>query len=707
VGFLIKNIAVGSPQDVVVNDLGLTVFAGGTVDLAKEQANDVAKSTDLVAAVEAGKLIVLDPLDDTTPLTALQSLDAITTHNDTRMLNTRVLFHDSKEPSGYVNRTDSLISFDATGSPPARVFAVEPSGANGSPGYYEYYIRGRRFRETERKTIQLPDTTSLYFIYFDENQDLQYTTQFTADLLKIYAYTAAIYWASHFGAITYFGDERHGLTMDGDTHAYLHRTFGAQYISGLTLSGTYNPDEAGSPLGNPTDADVQIRFSPGVIQDEDLAHNIVHTGTKVNSYDFEQELAPITKLIILYRNATVAGEWTAKLVPDAFPLIYSGDSSGYVGGANGLPPFNSRGGSPISWDLIEVEDESYFFVHYFATNYIQHPVVGVLGVENYTSRPTGLDEVSAELAELQDFPFQEFTPIGSILYQASSTYSNTPKVRALTTDEGDRYVDLRTSRSISVIVRGRGVNDHGNLGGLLDDDHPQYHDDTRGDVRYYTKSQITVLLNSKLDDITNEDIEDLFNVQYVGSPAPVDGNILVWNSATQKWENEAPVVQKFYTFQADQFDNPVNSDWTVNSLAPSSADTLNPALPVRRFDDTTEEGVGAGITIPENTVNIVFGFKSRAQTAPGSAQTVQPTLYNRLVPDNAAVGAWSSALNLTTISIPTNTNFQYDTQTISLATLGWSAGEHRQLELTRRGTQPGDTLSGDWNLLEMTVEFTA
>ena len=35
-----------------------------------------------------------------------------------------------------------------------------------------------------------------------------------------------------------------------------------------------------------------------------------------------------------------------------------------------------------------------------------------------------------------------------------------------------------------------GVGDHGALSGLSDDDHPQYHNDARGDVRYYTKPVI-------------------------------------------------------------------------------------------------------------------------------------------------------------------------------------------------------------------------
>lgn len=44
---------------------------------------------------------------------------------------------------------------------------------------------------------------------------------------------------------------------------------------------------------------------------------------------------------------------------------------------------------------------------------------------------------------------------------------------------------------------GGGVTDHGALTGLADDDHTQYHNDARGDVRYNTKSEITTLLAGK------------------------------------------------------------------------------------------------------------------------------------------------------------------------------------------------------------------
>lgn len=44
-----------------------------------------------------------------------------------------------------------------------------------------------------------------------------------------------------------------------------------------------------------------------------------------------------------------------------------------------------------------------------------------------------------------------------------------------------------------------GSSDHGTLTGLSDDDHTQYHNDSRGDARYYTKSQVDTSLSGKAD----------------------------------------------------------------------------------------------------------------------------------------------------------------------------------------------------------------
>ena len=162
-----------------------------------------------------------------------------------------------------------------------------------------------------------------------------------------------------------------------------------------------------------------------------------------------------------------------------------------------------------------------------------------------------------------------------------------------------------------------------------------------------------------------------------------------------------------YLFYADQFENPNNADWDVNALAPAAADSNNAALTVRLFDDTTQEAVGMSFRLPATATNVVFEFVSRAETAPGGAVAAKPAIETRTIGDNAAVPAppWTS-LNLTKIDLPTNENFQYDSQTISFATLSWTAGTYVQMQLTRNPTHPDDNLVGDWALLSCRVSFT-
>jgi len=130
-------------------------------------------------------------------------------------------------------------------------------------------------------------------------------------------------------------------------------------------------------------------------------------------------------------------------------------------------------------------------------------------------------------------------------------------------------------------------------------------------------------------------------------------------------------------------------------------------LTVRRFDDTAEEGVGFILDVPSDATNIVFGFKSRAETAPASAHNILPRIYSRNVPDNGAVGTWTDGSDLTELSMPTNTNFQYDSQSVSLSTVDATAGNLTQFEVTRYHTGiTNPDLTGDWDLLELSVSFT-
>lgn len=233
------------------------------------------------------------------------------------------------------------------------------------------------------------------------------------------------------------------------------------------------------------------------------------------------------------------------------------------------------------------------------------------------------------------------------------------------------------------------VTDHGLLSGLGDNDHAIY------------------LLRSILTTKGDIFVRDASGIIRIGVGA--DDQILTADAAEAsgvKWAAAADGEAQQHQFFADQLDNPVTADWAVNALAPAAADSNNDGLTVRLFDDTTEEGVGFILRIPTGKTNMKLTFASRAETAPGAARTVGLRLYERGIPDNATPDAWSAGTVLDDIDIPTNEFFQEDTQTLTLATLGLTAGQVHQFELTRIDPAGGTELTGDWALLELIVEFT-
>lgn len=60
----------------------------------------------------------------------------------------------------------------------------------------------------------------------------------------------------------------------------------------------------------------------------------------------------------------------------------------------------------------------------------------------------------------------------------------------------EEIITVNVVTAATLINQGGGVSDHGLLSGLEDDDHSQYHNDARGDARYYTKAQVDALLDA-------------------------------------------------------------------------------------------------------------------------------------------------------------------------------------------------------------------
>lgn len=164
-------------------------------------------------------------------------------------------------------------------------------------------------------------------------------------------------------------------------------------------------------------------------------------------------------------------------------------------------------------------------------------------------------------------------------------------------------------------------------------------------------------------------------------------------------------VYRKFLFYADQLDSPTSADWSVNNLAPATNDATNTSLVIRAFDDTAEEGVGFTVSIPAGTTSMILGIRGRAATAPTSGTPgAVMRLHRRTINTNAAISAWSIT-TLTTLTFPLNAFYQTFTQTLALSTIGATAGALTQFELTRQGSAGADTLVGDFNVIEIAVEF--
>jgi len=149
-----------------------------------------------------------------------------------------------------------------------------------------------------------------------------------------------------------------------------------------------------------------------------------------------------------------------------------------------------------------------------------------------------------------------------------------------------------------------------------------------------------------------------------------------------------------------------DADWGAMVTTPAvGADTNNASLQVISLDGTVEEGFGFRAFVPSGATKLTIRFRSRAETAPGGAAAVVPRLYFRGIPDDATIPSWSSPTLLTALDFPTSELWQYDEQELDLATLGITANQETQFQVTRAVDDGGDTLTGDWTLLVTELLF--
>lgn len=545
-----QNLALTAPNfnvdsaNVDIGQLGGTTdLIGGTVTLDSADVNigQSPGTTDIVGTVT----IEYNPADPTdwapAPNDVIEAIDQLAD----RFAGQE---QDTKEPTGFVNRTSSTLTF--SDSAPARTFTITPIGS------FSFYVKGKKFTKTSAESIVISATAGDHYIYYNDSGVLQESTDpdFIKTIILEYAYVAVVYWNTDTNTHTYFGDERHGIVMDGATHGYLHTVFGARFLSGLALNFLTIPTTVDGTGNSASDA--QFPSDQGKIRDEDILHEI-----------------PVQAQIpILYRQGSL---WRKKTA-DAYPLIYQG-TAGY--GAGLRLPYNQFTGT---WVLTEVQDSKFVLVHYFGTNDIDNPFIGIQGITEYNSIEDARINANTEISSLSGLPFTEFVPVGSVIFQTRDVYTNAPKARIRSTDTGANYVDFRGSQ---LYTPAGTATTHGLLSGLGNDDHFQYllADGTR---------TMGGALNMGTHQINN--VVDPISAQDAATKNYVDGKVA--DSITDGVTTIAPSQNAVFDALALKADDSV----VVKSV--------NGVLPVANAVTIDTDDVSEGIT------NVYF-TDSRAQTA--------------------------------------------------------------------------------------------
>jgi hypothetical protein len=334
------------------------------------------------------------------------------------------------EPMGHAVRLDSVMSFNAG----TRTFVIQPTSTS-----YDVWCKGIKYTKTTSESVTIPNTTGLFYIYFNESGVLSYRTSYFD--WDDDTPTAYLYWNASIGAAPYFADERHGIALDWATHEYLHRTRGAVIANGFSINN-YTTTGSGS-----LDSHAQIDLGGGTFFDEDLEVAITHSDTPTAN-TWEQDLQGPAKIPAFYILDTA---WIKDPATN-FPL-----KQGTV-----YPVYNSYNGT--SWSVIDAGANRYIVNFLIATNNLNEPVISIIGQDEYSNIGDAEAAQFGGLA-LGGFPSVEFRPLYKLIFQVGS-YANTPKARLRS------VIDIR---EISSAGTGQAIgSDHGILSGLGDDDHPQY-----------------------------------------------------------------------------------------------------------------------------------------------------------------------------------------------------------------------------------------
>lgn len=319
-----------------------------------------------------------------------------------------------KEPTGFVNRVDSVITA-AVVADKGQV-TIAPVATS-----FQYTISGIVKTKSSAQMVELPDGEGIYFCYFDGlDNTLKYTTVFDLPLLTNHAVAVAAYWNATDKKFIGVGDERHGNLWPAILHWMVHKTMGAKYSirdGGGTLGNIISDGDGSS------DAHTQMSISDFIFFDEDIEHK---------STLIPQQLTPILQAPVFWLEGTGESAVIRSKAADNFIV-----KNNAIGGAL---QYNKRTGS--TWSVEDLTDHKYMCYHLFGINDKDDIVGSFMGNVEYANANIAVANARKEIETLASVSlvFREFIPIATIIFKYSSSYSNTSKAIIVSLDSENDYV---------------------------------------------------------------------------------------------------------------------------------------------------------------------------------------------------------------------------------------------------------------------------
>lgn len=311
-----------------------------------------------------------------------------------------------------------------------RTFTITPTSAE-----FFFYEQGTLYSIVGADSVIWEDLEGEHWFYYEDGvliSEHEPTSSKKENIILNNAFVATIYWNFDDKKVEIdILEERHGVSMSPQSHLYNHITRGAQYVGGLAI-GDILFDQTGN-----LDTHAQFSVTSGTYFDEDITH-IIPTSAVGNT------------IPVLYN---IGSAIKARSSEQANFAVLNAPS--------GRLYYNQNNGG--TWQLTEVSNNDFVLYHIFAINGVSTGLLSVMGQNTYSTVSSARAGATEEIGSITSLlAFAEFIPIGTIIYQTSDGYSNAVKARIRSTDEGDSYVDWRTSE----FARGSTPATHSNLAGL-------------------------------------------------------------------------------------------------------------------------------------------------------------------------------------------------------------------------------------------------